>query len=222
MGAPVAEIVAGAVEGAANTALSAYQIYKNREDIRNAKRDINKWNETANSMLDDAYANQVKFSSVGDLAKYQQMKASYDPSAYVYDSDAFDKTRYNVENYLNPYRDQVYQDIYRNQNHSAAGAALGHSSGALAAANRAVADKSAEFYDKANEQMRSERNFDYGVYKDYIEQQQQKLNTLHQGYLNQMSLYKDDIQFDQQNQDAYLNNKLALGNSTMQAKANLV
>lgn len=70
--------------------------------------------------------------------------------------------------------------------------------------------------------MRSERNFDYGVYKDYIEQQQQKLNTLHQGYLNQMSLYKDDIQFDQQNQDAYLNNKLALGNSTMQAKANLV
>lgn len=222
MGAPVAEIVAGAVEGAANTALSAYQIYKNREDIRHAKRDINKWNETANSMLDDAYANQVKFSSVGDLAKYQQMKASYDPSAYVYDSDAFDKTKYNVENYLNPYRDQVFQDIYRNLNHSAAGAALGRSSGALAAVNRAVADKSAEFYDKANEQMRSERNFDYGVYKDYIEQQQQKLNTLHQGYLNQMSLYKDDIQFDQQNQDAYLNNKLALGNSTMQAKANLV
>lgn len=222
MGAPVAEIVAGAVEGAANTALSAYQIYKNREDIRKAKRDINKWNETANSMLDDAYANQVKFSSDGDLAKYQQMKASYDPSAYVYDSEAFDKTRYNVEDYLNPYRDQVYQDIYRNLNHSAAGSALGHSSGAYAAVNRAVADKSAEFYDKANEQMRSERNFDYGVYKDYIEQQQQRLNTLQQGYLNQMSLYKDDIQFDQQNQDAYLNNKLALGNSTMQAKASLV
>lgn len=222
MGAPVAEIVAGAVEGAANTALSAYQIYKNREDIRHAKRDINNWNKTANSMLDDAYAKQVKFSGDGDLAKYQQMKASYDPSAYVYDAEAFDKTNYNVENYLNPYRDQVYQDIYRNQNHSAAGSALGHSSGALAAANRAVADKSAEFYDKANEQMRSERNFDYGVYKDYIEQQQQKLNTLQQGYLNQMNLYKDDIQFDQQNQDAYINNKLSLGNSTMQAKASLV
>lgn len=230
MGAPIAEIVQGAVEGAANTALSAYQIYKNREDIRNAKRSIGNWESSANKILDDAYKSNVRLSDEGDLERYQKLKADFDPSKFVYDPNAdtnenrvtFNKDDYNVEKYLNPYRQQVFDDIAAQQNHSAAGAGLGHSSGALASFNKAVADKSAELYDSAFNKMQSERNFDYGMYTDYINQQQQKLNAIQQGYKTQMDMYRGDIQFDQDQTDNYVGNKLALGNSTMQAKASLV
>lgn len=228
--AAVAEIVQGAAQGVGNIGLSAYQIYKNREDIRNAKKSINTWRDQANEMLDQANKDQVNLSDPYDVQRYLQLKANYNPSEYIYDEAndtnpnkvTFNKSDYNVEKYLNPYRQQIFDDLAAQQNHSAAGAGLGHSSGALASFNKAVADKSAELYDKANEQMRSERNFDYGMYNDYITQQQQKLNAIQQGYKTQMDMYRGDIQFDQNNQDTYLNNKLGLGQSVMQAKASLV
>lgn len=228
--AGAAEIESGAVEGLAKVGLSAYQIYKNNQERKKASRAINNWNTEANDIIDQAYKDNVRLSSDGDVERYQQMKANFDPSKFVYDPNAdtnenrvtFNKDNYNVEKYLNPYRQQIFDDLAAQQNHSAAGAGLGHSSGALASFNKAVADKSAELYDSAFNKMQSERNFDYGMYNDYITQQQQKLNAIQQGYKTQMDMYRGDIQFDQDQTDNYVGNKLALGNSTMQAKASLV
>lgn len=230
MGAPIAEIVEGAVNGTGNIGLSAYQIYKNREDIRHAKRDINNWNTTANNLIDEANRNNLKLSGEGDLAAYQKLKQNFDPNQFVYDYDSdtsankvtFDKNGYNVEDYLNPYMQNSLDAVKKTLFHQSAGSGLGRSSGAVAAAAGAVADKSAEFYDKANEQMRSDRSFDYGMYTDYINQQQNKLKAMQEGYKTQMDTYRNDLQFDQDQQDNYLNNKIALGNSMMQAKAALV
>lgn len=228
--AGAAEIESGAVEGLAKVGLSAYQIYKNNQERKKASRAINNWNTEANDIIDQAYKDNVRLSSDGDVERYQQMKANFDPSKFVYDPNAdtnenrvtFNKNDYNVEKYLNPYMDQVLKKTRDAMRGSFGGAGLGWSSFAQDASARAVADKSAELYDSAFNKMQSERNFDYGMYNDYITQQQQKLNAIQQGYKTQMDMYRGDIQFDQDQTDNYVGNKLALGNSTMQAKARLV
>lgn len=187
-----------------------------------ATKQINSWESEANKILEDAMANNIQLSSPEDVEAYQALKAGYNPSDYVYDFDPFDKSSYNVEDYLNPARDQIIADLQKSVQNTAAGAGLGHSSGALEAINQATLNKSEELYDKAYDRMNTERNFDYGAYTNYINQQQQRLNTLQQGVLGQMGTLRGDITFDQQQQDAYLANKLNLGNSLAQTRASLV
>lgn len=187
-----------------------------------ATEQINSWESEANKILEDAMANNIQLSSPEDVEAYQALKAGYNPSDYVYDFDPFDKSSYNVEDYLNPARDQIIADLQKSVQNTAAGAGLGHSSGALEAINQATLNKSEELYDKAYDRMNTERNFDYGAYTNYINQQQQRLNTLQQGVLGQMGTLRGDITFDQQQQDAYLANKLNLGNSLAQTRASLV
>lgn len=187
-----------------------------------ANQQISNWEGEANRILEEAMKNNVSLSSADDLNTYQQLKQSYDPSKYVYNFDQFDKSNYNVEDYLNPARDQIISDLQKSVQNTAAGAALGHSSGALEAINQATLNKSEELYDKAYDRMTAERNFDYGAYTNYINQQQQRLNAMQQGVLGQMQNLRGDITFDQQQQDAYLANKLNLGNALAQTRASLV
>jgi hypothetical protein len=70
--------------------------------------------------------------------------------------------------------------------------------------------------------MLGERSFDYGAYTDYINQKQNQLNALQQGVQTQMASLRGDIQFDQQQQDALLANRLNLGNALAQTRASLV
>ena len=70
--------------------------------------------------------------------------------------------------------------------------------------------------------MKDERSFDYGLYTDYINQQQKRLDSMQQGYLSQMQNVRNDIQFDQQQMDATTQNRLSLGNSIANSRAQLV
>lgn len=209
----------GSLIGASNAAEEARRQEQRRQQ---ARRDISSWESQANAILQEAMGNNVSLSSADDLPTYQQLKQSYDPSNYIYNFDKFDKSNYHVEDYLNPARDQIISDLQKSVQNTAAGAGLGHSSGALEAINQATLNKSEELYDKAYDRMTAERNFDYGAYTDYINQQQQRLNALQQGVLGQMQNLRGDITFDQQQQDAYLANKLNLGNTLAQARASLV
>ena len=150
------------------------------------------------------------------------MRASYDPTKYAPEFEQFDKSQYNVEDYLNPQREAILQDVAKGMQHTAAGAGLGHSSGAFSAIARAQVEKDESLYDKAYERMLGERNFDYGAYTDYINQQQQRLDRLQQGELAQMEQMREDILFDQQQKDAQLANRLGLGNALMQSRAQLI
>lgn len=225
-----APLVTAALIGAGANALSSLVGYSSaaqeREAAaqrrRQATQQVNSWEQEANKILEDAMANNIQLSSPEDVEAYQALKAGYNPSDYVYDFDPFDKSSYNVEDYLNPARDQIIADLQKSVQNTAAGAGLGHSSGALEAINQATLNKSEELYDKAYDRMNTERNFDYGAYTNYINQQQQRLNTLQQGVLGQMGTLRGDITFDQQQQDAYLANKLNLGNSLAQTRASLV
>ena len=216
--------LAGNLVSGITGAYSASQERKAAERRRQqANQQISAWEQQANQILEEAARGQTSLSSPSDLATYQALKASYDPYKYVYtDYEPFDKTKYNVEDYLDPYKDAIMEELAKGVKNTAAGAGLGHSSGAIEAYNRAAVEKYGELYDKAYERMLGERSFDYGAYTDYINQKQNQLNALQQGVQTQMASLRGDIQFDQQQQDALLANRLNLGNALAQTRASLV
>lgn len=235
-----APVVAAAIAGGAaltQAGIQAYQNYKEAQrQSKQAEKElaareaakkkageyISSWETEAGKILDEAEANGIQLSSPSDIKAYQRMRASYDPTKYAPEFERFDKSQYNVEDYLNPQREAILQDVAAGIQHTAAGAGLGHSSGAISAITRGIVNKDESLYDKAYERMTGERNFDYGAYTDYINQQQQRLDRLQQGELAQMEQMRGDIIFDQQQRDAQLANRLGLGNALMQSRAQLI
>lgn len=224
--APViaAGIAAGASLGsAAINAYSAWQDRKDAEKRRNQANDqINAWQLEANRILNESEAGRTRLSDADSVNRYKDMRDSYDPTAFTVEPEKFDKSVYRVEDYLNPNRDAIKANIYKQITNTAAGAGLGHSSGALEAYIDAALAKDEELYKEARAEMKDERSFDYGMYTDYINQQQKKLDSLQQGYRTQLDMLRGDIQFDQQQTDATVQNRLSLGNAIAQSRAQLV
>lgn len=225
----VPEVAAALIGGAGSligSGIDAYSAYKERKAAEKRRKEANRqlttWEADANRILDEAMRNNVSLSTPEEVESYQRMKSSYDPSKYVYDFQPFNKDIYHVEDYLNPQREAILADVAKGVQHTAAGAGLGHSSGALEAITQGIVNKDEELYDKAWDRMNTERNFDYGAYTDFINQKQQQLQNIQSGILNQMNLMRGDIQFDQQQQDALTANRLNLGNTIAQTRAQLV
>lgn len=223
------EVAAALIGGAGKllgSGIDAYSAYKEREEAakrrRAANEQISSWESQANAILDAAMQGNTKLTGPDDVTKYRQMRSTYDPSSYIYEFEPFEKDSYRVEDYLNPNKDAILADVARTAQHTAAGAGLGHSSGAMEAINQALINKDEELYRQAQEQMNVERNFDYGAYTDYIKNKQAQLSAIQQGQLASMEQLRGDIQFDQQQQDALLANRLNLGNTIAQTRAQLV
>lgn len=218
--------IAGAVGGLVSAGINAYSAYKDRKDAQrrrdNANEQISAWQQQAEKILRESEANRTQLTDEGSVDRYKAMRDSYDPTAFTVEPEKFDKSVYNVEDYLNPNRDAIMENIAKKSQSTAAGAGLGHSSGALEAYIDAALEKDEELYREARQEMKDERAFDYGAYTDYINQQQKKLDSMQQGYRTQLEMLRGDIQFDQQQTDATLQNRLALGNAIMQSRAQLV
>ena len=217
----------GGVSSLIGSGINAYSAYQDRKAARKAKEKANQqltnWESEANRILNESARSGINLSDSQDLENYQKLRSGYDPSKYVFtDYQPFDKDSYHVEDYLNPAKDAILADIAKQTQHTAAGAGLGHSSGALEAITQNVMDKSESLYNDAYNKMVGERNFDYGAYTDYINQKQKELDTLQQGTLNQMNFLRGDLLFDQQQRDALTANRLSLGNTMAQARASLV
>lgn len=197
---------------------------------KRARRDLKSWQSEAERILAENHANQTRMTNEGDLKSYQDMRDSFDPSRFVYSSETdtdpnkvtFDKSNYNVEDFLNPNAQAIRRDIADTIQHTAAGSAMGHSSGAAQNIVHGVMEKDEQLLRDAREQMNQERNFDYGMYTDYIKNKQAQLDAIRQGTQAQMEALRGDIMFDQQQEDNYVTNRLNLGNSVAQTKAQLV
>lgn len=226
MAPELAAAAVGGVSSLISSGINAYSAYKERKAAEKRRKEANQqlsaWETDANRILDEAMRNNISLSTPEEVESYQRMKSSYDPNKYVYDFQPFNKDIYHVEDYLNPQRESILADVAKGVQHTAAGAGLGHSSGALEAITRGIVNKDEELYDKAWDRLNTERNFDYGAYTDYINQKQQQLQNIQKGILDQMSFMRGDIQFDQQQQDAMTANRLNLGNTIAQTRAQLV
>jgi hypothetical protein len=218
--------IAGVVGGLASAAIGAYGAAQERKAANRrreqANQQISAWQQQAERILAESEAGRTRLSDADALNRYKALRDSYDPTAFTVEPEKFDKSVYNVEDYLNPNRDAIKDNIYKQILNTSVGAGLGHSSGALEAYIDAALAKDEELYKEARAEMKDERSFDYGMYTDYINQQQKKLDSMQQGYRTQLDMLRGDIQFDQQQTDATLQNRLALGNSIAQSRAQLV
>lgn len=218
--------IAGVVGGLASAAIGAYGAAQERKAANRrreqANQQISAWQQQAERILAESEAGRTRLSDADALNRYKAIRDSYDPSAYVVEPEQFDKSVYNVEDYLNPNRDAIKDNIYKQILNTSVGAGLGHSSGALEAYIDAALAKDEELYKEARQEMKDERSFDYGMYTDYINQQQKKLDSMQQGYRTQLETLRGDIAFDQQQTDATLQNRLSLGNAIAQSRAQLV
>lgn len=226
MAPEVASALIGGVGSLIGSGINAYGAYQERKAAerrrKEANRQLSAWETDATRILDEAMRNNVSLSTPGEVESYQRMKSSYDPSKYVYDFKPFDKDSYHVEDYLNPQREAILSDVRKQILNTNIGQGLGHSSGAYEAIAQGIVDKDEELYDKAWDRLNKERDFDYGAYTDFINQKQQQLQNIQKGIMDQMSFMRGDIQFDQQQQDALTANRLNLGNTIAQTRAQLV
>lgn len=215
----------GVIGGVAGLGLGALSDWQHSKNVAAAKRDINNWQNEANRILEESFNGRTQLSGPDSVRRYKELRDNYDPNGYVLTDEqlnSFDKTKYNVEDFLNPNAQAIRDDVARTIQHTAAGSAMGHSSGAAASIMQGVMEKDEQLWKDARDQMNQERQFDYGMYSDFIKNKQQQLQTLQQGARDRMEMLRGDIQFDQQAVDNYNNNRINLGNAVMLTKAQLV
>jgi hypothetical protein len=81
----------------------------------------------------------------------------------------------SVNDYVNPYYQQIIGDTAEQVQHTAAGAGVGRGSGAAYQIAKEVAEKNRELYNDAYGRYKDARDFEYGKYNDYIQNMQNAL-----------------------------------------------
>lgn len=168
----------------ARTRRARKRVEKNKEDVDNQYA----------SMLADLesfYDQRGSLGSKDDVAAFKQQIASYDPNEYVYSNygkfaDEYGKT---VNDFVNPYYDQIIKATSDQLQHTAAGAGLGRGTGAALNIATGVAQKEDELYKTALDQYNRDRSQAYTEYSDYIKNKQAELDALNKAKAYQMDLY---------------------------------
>ena len=212
MAAPL--IAAGIIAGASllGAGIQSYSQSKAAEAERDAResaaKDLlqrgqitdNEYRQIINS-IDSYYANRKGIGSAGDINKYRQAIADYNPEDYAADVGEFnfDKTK---EDYLNPYYSRIIGDTANTIQHSAAGAGLGRGTGAALNIAKGTAEKSDELYRTAMSDYQNDRNFAYQQFTDAIKNNQARLNALRSGQEYKLGLQGNLAQDYVNTQDA--------------------
>jgi hypothetical protein len=115
--------------------------------------------------------------NAGDVANYRGLVEAYDPTQMYYTPGEFDteKAVGSVNDYVNPYYQQIIGDTAEQVQHTAAGAGVGRGSGAAYQIAKEVAEKNRELYNDAYGRYKDARDFEYGKYNDYIQNMQNAL-----------------------------------------------
>ena len=113
----------------------------------------------------------------GDVTNYRNIVEAYDPNQLYYTPGQFDTDAEvgTVEDYINPYYQQIIGDTAEQVQHTAAGAGVGRGSGAAYQIAKEVAEKNRELYNDAYGRYQDARDFAYSKYNDYIQNMQNAL-----------------------------------------------
>ena len=152
---------------------------------------------------------RTRLSTPEMAAKYSDLIAGFNPEDYDYKFKDFEygKTR---DDFVNPYRDQILQDVAKNVQSIGAGAGLGLSRGTLQNAIKAQMEKDEELWKDANELLNKDREFEYRKYSDTIANNQKRLENLMGAKEKQISLLGGAIGSDQEAEADYMRDLIAL------------
>lgn len=154
--------------------------------------------------INQYYNSRPSLGSAGDINKYREAIANYNPEDYVADvgdfNDVYSKTK---EDFINPYYSRIIGDTANTIQHSAAGAGLGRGTGAALNIAKGTAEKSDELYRTAMQDYTQDRDFAYQQFTDAIKNNQARLNALRSGTEYKMGLQGNLAQDYINTQDAH-------------------
>ena len=161
-----------------------------RRAIKDAIDQYGEDSEIVKNMLDNYYAGDYSLGTADDVTRYRTEVSKYNPNDYIYsDYEDFDKDRYNVQDYYDANRGNQINAAANAVQAAAAGAGIGRGTGAANAIANAVVNKNSELGDEAYDRMTSDRTFDYNLWKDKINLNQQQLDKINQGQQYLLSTY---------------------------------
>lgn len=153
-----------------------------RDAIEKAIKQYGKDSAVVKNMLDAYYAGDYSLGSQSDVNRYRNEVSKYNPYDYIYDDyEDFDKDAYSINDYYDANRGNQINAAANAVQAAAAGAGIGRGTGAANSIATAVVNKNSELGDEAWDRMTTDRNFDYGLWKDKIAMNQQKLDKLNEG-----------------------------------------
>lgn len=164
-----------------------------RSRVADSQEDVDNQYAAMLADLEQYYNDRGSLGSADDVNKYKKIIGSYNPSDYVYSdfgkfSDEYNKT---VDDFVNPYYDQIIKGTSDALQHTAAGAGLGRGTGAALNIAQGVAEKEDELYKTALDAYNADRQQAYTEYNDYIKNMQSKLDSLNKANQTQATLYGD-------------------------------
>ena len=161
-----------------------------RDAIDKAIKDYGKDSLVVKNLLDKYYSGDYSLGTKDDVYTYRNEVSKYNPYDYIYsDYEDFDKDRYNVQDYYDANRGNQINAAANAVQAAAAGAGIGRGTGAAHAIANAVVNKNSELGDEAYDRMTSDRTFDYNLWKDKINLNQQQLDKINQGQQYLLSTY---------------------------------
>ena len=161
-----------------------------RRAIKDAIDQYGEDSEIVKNMLDNYYAGDYSLGTADDVYTYRNEVSKYNPYDYIYsDYEDFDKDRYNVQDYYDANRGNQINAAANAVQAAAAGAGIGRGTGAANAIANAVVNKNSELGDEAYDRMTADRTFDYNLWKDKINLNQQQLDKINQGQQYLLSTY---------------------------------
>lgn len=157
---------------------------------------LNNYNDSRISLADDSMVQQ-----------YKDLISNYNPQTYDFKEFNYNKS---VDDFLNPEAEKIAQLAGLQTQSDLAGQGAAKGTGALASLGYSRVKAAEDLYKDAQAQYNADRSQAYTEYNDYIQNMQNKLNTISQGQLNKANLLGGAIQNEQQQQSDYMSDLLGL------------
>lgn len=150
-----------------------------RKIVNQVAKEYNASADEIEQMFKNYWASNPTIGTQSDAETYANLVRNYDPKGILAGSEPqkfeYDKT---IDDFVDPYKDEIVSAAEQSVQHSAAGAGLGRGTGAA----KAIATKSAEvngqLADKAFNRMQADRAQTYNEWNSYIQQMQNYVNNI--------------------------------------------
>lgn len=196
--------LAGGVLGGLAGVFTSWNEEKNakrkQEILDDAMKQFNLSQDEIDELMYAYYTNPDNFLGTReDVDAYKQAIEDYDPNQFVYDDFTPFEYDKDIDDFINPYYDQIIDSTTNKIQHSAAGAGIGRGTGAANAIAQGVAQKENELFNTALQQYNTDRSQKYSEWSGNVDKMQQRLNALKSATDTQLSL-KGNLSQDYINQ----------------------
>ncbi len=180
----------GALGGLFNTLATSDSEDEKRKAIEKVQKQYNLSLDQIDRLIQDYYSGDYSLGTQEDADEYRKLVSEYNPEDYIYQVQEFDKD-YDVNDYYNPNKDAILQNVVDKTMANMAASRVGHGKSSSMKTAEGLIDKNEELYKDALTQMNQERQFDYNVWNNLVQQQQKSLETAKSAADSKLNLYGD-------------------------------